>query len=187
MSITRWAIVIVIAGSGAIALACTGGGGSSSTGTSSSGGSSSGSSGTSDDETCSLVTKLSGGVDLDFGGNQACIYSQLAMGFAPLDGKATINLTIRDEVERNQTGTFRAQMDVRANDESWTGAECSVDIESNTLEQAASDSGGVSFDRYLLKGKGTCSTPATHRSDAGTPKEPVTIGAFTFVSSTLFY
>lgn len=167
-------------------VACTGGG-SSTTGTSSSGGGSSGSSGTSDDERCSLVTKLSGGVNLDVGGSQACVYSRLAMGFASLDGKVTVNLTIKDDVKRGQTGTFKAQMDVRTDGETWTGATCSVDLESNTLEEAASDAGGVSFDRYLLKGKGTCEAPATDRTDAGTPKEPVTIAPFTFVSATLFY
>ena len=124
---------------------------------------------------------------MDFGGSQACVYSQLAIGFVPLGGEATINLWIRDDVERNQTGTFRAQIDVRANDEDWRGAACSVDIESNTLERAASDSGGVSFDRYLLRGKGSCSTPATQISEAGTPKEPVTIAPFTFAAATLFY
>jgi hypothetical protein len=181
MSVARWVLVMTLAGAGFVGLACTGGGGSS---TSSSSG---GSSGSSDDDTCTIETTLSGGVTATFGGDLACIYSQLSVGFTPLGGKVVISMVITDQVERNQTGTFRARMDVRSEGETWSGAECSVDIESNVLAQAASDSGGNMFDQYLLKGKGSCSTPATHRTDAGTPKEAVTIAPFTFVFTTLFY
>jgi hypothetical protein len=46
--------------------------------------------------------------------------------------------------------------------------------------------GGVSFARYLLKGSGSCSTPATFRGDAG-GKTPVTVAPFTFAAPMLFY
>jgi hypothetical protein len=179
MSVARWMLVTSLVG-------CTGGGTSTTgNGSTSSGGSSSGS--TSDDVSCTIETTLSGGVTATFGGDLACIYSQLSIGFTPLGGKVVITMVITDDVERNQTGTFRARMDVRSEGESWSGAQCTVDIESNTLDRSASDAGGNMFDQYRLKGKGSCSTPATQKSDGGTPKEPVTIAPFTFVASTLFY
>ena len=149
-------------------------------------GASSGSSG-GDDDSCVLRTTLSGGVNAAVGDvSQACVYSQRSVAFAPLDGTVVITLVV-DDVERGQTGSFPARMDVRANDESWAGATCTVNIESNVKREPTGDAGGSHrFDQYDLEGTGSCSTPAVFRGDAAA-REPVTIAPFTFASTTLFY
>jgi hypothetical protein len=176
-----WIVIALVA-------ACeSGGGGGTTPGTSSSGGGSSGgSSGSSagDDDECRLRTTLSGGIDATLGEvSQACVYSQRSVGFAPLGGGPGVVLVI-EKVERNQTGAFPARIDVAKDDDRWTGATCTVNVESNELADAKSDAS--MFDQYLLKGSGSCSTPAVYRGDAG-PKEDVTIAPFTFVLRTLFY
>ena len=136
-------------------------------------------------DTCLLRTTLSGGIDATFGDtSQACVYSSRTVGFAPLGPKAVVLITVRN-IERGQTGSFAATIDVTANKETWAGATCTVDVVSNVKEEAASDA-GVTFDRYLLKGSGSCSSPAVYRGDAGA-KPPVTIAPFTFTFPTLFY
>jgi len=147
--------------------------------------SSSGSSGAnSDGDTCVLQTQLSGGVEATLGGGLACVYSSRSVAFAPLDGNVAVSLFVR-EIEAGQTGTFAADMSVSAGSESWTGAACSIDVESNVPSPSSYDA-GMSFNDHLLKGKGSCSTLANYRGDAGT-KPPVTIAPFTFTFHTLFY
>ena len=140
-----------------------------------------------DDASCVLRTTLSGGVDAAVGDvSQACVYSQRSVAFAPLDGAFAVTLVV-DDVERGQIGSFPARMDVRANDERWAGAECTVNIERNVKSEPSGDAGAShTFDQYLLEGTGSCSTPAVFRGDAG-GREPVTIAPFTFVFTTLFY
>ena len=182
----RALFVVASMASLALLLACESGGGGGTT-SSSSGGSSGGSSssgGSDDDSSCLFRTTLSGGVTATVGDeNQACLYSSRSIAFAPLGAAVSVTMRVRD-IEPLQTGTFPAQVDVRANKEDWNGASCTVNVESNVKEASASDASP--FDRYLLKGTGTCSTPAGYRGEGGA-KEPVTIAPFTFVAPTLFY
>jgi hypothetical protein len=147
--------------------------------------STSGANGTTGGDSCELRTTLSGGIDLTLVDvSQACVYSSRSIGFASLDGRAVV-LLLLEKIERGQTGSVGAEIQVSSKSEYWAGAKCSLNVESNVKVQAASDA-GVSFDQYLLKGTGSCSTPAVFRGDGGA-REPITITPFTFVFRTLFY
>jgi len=142
--------------------------------------------GSSNGDECRLSVQLSGGVDAKLGdASQACVYSSRSVGFAPLDGKAVVTMVVR-KIEAGQTGSFAADMTVGTGPDHWTGATCTVDVESNVPAPPPSNDAGLSFNPHVLKGHGTCSTQAVFRGDAGT-KPPVDIGPFTFTATVLFY
>ncbi|WP_394834820.1 hypothetical protein LVJ94_50820 [Pendulispora rubella] len=141
--------------------------------------------GSSNGDECRLNVQLSGGLDAKLGdSSQACVYSARSVGFAPLDGKVLVAMFVR-KIEAGQTGTFAAEMTVDAGQDRWARAVCSVDVASNVPAPPTYDA-GMSFNPHLLKGKGSCSTPAVFQGDGGT-KAPVDIGPFTFTFTTLFY
>lgn len=164
-----------------ILAACDGGG-------SSSGSAGAGSSGR-DDESCRLTTAISGGLEASLSGESAvCAYTSRAVSLAEIGGDRVVLLVdFDDALEPLQTGTFGATIEVRQGNDSWTGARCSVVVESN-VKVSSADAGRLGFDNYLLKGTGSCSTPGTYRDrDGGAAKAPVDIAPFTFALRVLFY
>ncbi|WP_394824863.1 hypothetical protein [Pendulispora albinea] len=137
------------------------------------------------DNPCQLHAQLSGGIDVTLEGtSQACLYSARSVAFAPLDAKVVVSLIIR-KIEPGQTGTFDATLGVSRGGDRWEGASCTLDVTSNVPAPPPRDA-GLSFNPHALKGKGSCSTQAVYRGDAGA-KAPVTIAPFTFAFTTLFY
>lgn len=166
-------------------LACDGGGGSSpSAPTSSSGG-------IEDDEgDCRFVSTLSGGLRASFTGSSAvCAYTSGGVSLSEIGGDRVVVVLEFPRLKALSTGSTPATVDVhQQRDDVWRGATCTLNVESNerVSRMPTSDAGSSAFDNYLIKGTGSCSTPATFRGDGGT-KPPVEISPFTFTLRTLFY
>lgn len=168
-----WALLMAIP---AVVVACDGGGGSSSAASSDEG-----------DEDCRFTTTVSGGLQAELTGQSAiCAYTSRAISLTEIGGDGVVLIvSFERDLQPLQTGTFDATIEVHREHERWVGAQCRVDIASNVKRPSRVDA-SISFDSYLLKGSGTCSTPATYRGDAGATA-PVAIAPFTFSLYALFY
>lgn len=166
---------VMVVGLVGLALACGSGGGSSS------------SSGASDVR-CRMEMSVSGGAGdrrLD-AESQACATSSSSVSFAGLDAELVVSMSIQKLDKVGQTGRFSATVGIgiEKGKVRWDGAACNVDITSNVPDSSFSDAGPG--EGALVRGTGTCDTPATYRSDAGA-KDPVQIAPFSFVFATKLY
>lgn len=162
-------------------LACDGGGGGggSSTPTSSSGSS------TDDGDSCRFTSTISGGLSASFTGSSAvCAYTSGGVSLSEIGGNRLVAVIQFPKLEALQTGSTPATIDIRQGTDGWYGAKCTLNVESN-VKVSEDDAGNGAFDNYLIKGSGTCETPAMYRADGGT-KPPVDISPFSFTLRTLF-
>ena len=118
--------------------------------------------------------------------SQACATSSSSVAFAGLDASLVVSMAIQKLDKPGQTGRFNAPVGIAIDKGKtrWDGASCNVDITSNEPDNSFGDAGPG--EGALVRGTGTCDTPATYRSDAGT-KDPVQIAPFTFVFATKLY
>lgn len=139
-------------------------------------------------QTCRLEATLSGAIERSLGKDTpACASTARTVSFVFADGSTpaiSVLLSI-DDLEKNQTGTFSASIDVSRDSEQWRDAACTVNVTSNVKTESAAD-GGAMFDRYLVKGNGSCTTPANFAGTVG-GSAPITIAPFTFTTPMLFY
>jgi hypothetical protein len=172
-----WWLLIAAPAIGLALLACDSGGDGSSSGDDA------------DNDDCRFKATLSGGIQGELKGTGAvCAYTSGAVTMSELGqgDDPTVVLVNFNKVEAGQTGSFPVTIDLsKRSGDRWTGANCTIDIVSNVKTE---DAGGSSmFESYLMKGTGTCSTPAMHKSGEAGAKEPITIGPFSFTFKSLNY
>jgi len=149
-----------------------------------------GSSDDSDNDDCRFRATISGGIAQELKGSGAvCAYTSGATTLSELgQGKDPVVVGVNfSKIQAGQTGAFDVTIDISKGDARWSGAKCTLNVESNVKTQDAGSSSGSMFESYLLKGNGTCSTPAIYRGDEAGAREPITIGAFTFSLKSLNY
>jgi hypothetical protein len=139
-------------------------------------------------DSCSLITSLSGGVQLDVdyndtdgcGGSYSDTERSRVLAYGGL-GQLLVRVIVLD-TDEDAVGSFSGRVEIRDEmDQEWaTGdGECSVTISENSLVE-----GGRFEEARLIVGTATCSADAVAAS-ANTEMQPITIGPIEIYSCVL--